>query len=148
MHQSAKNKDEVIVNTDDGGCDPIWFFSDDEHNALVLSLMLQKRGLDTQWVTSQCVDNHMHQMQYSLIIYDISLGLSCELTNRNECYYEKLVALPSSAFLVGLGDAKNIPRHFHNLRSRTNTFLRKPFDVNDAISLCRLVRFNTNDIPV
>ncbi len=148
LQERTPNDYDLSVNTGRFCWDPIWLFSDDEHNGLVLSVLLENRGLVTRWVTSQFVDAQMTKMQSSLIIYDIAHAYSVASIEGQHAYYEKVAALPSSAFLVGLGEAQDIPRQFQDLRSRTTTFLAKPFDVNEAIRVCRLVRFNANSIPV
>ena len=118
----------------------IWIISDEDQHALVVTFLLQKHGLAAQWVSSKNLQDNVSKMNKCLVIYDIVQ--SAAFTNQDHylSYYEKIVEVPKSALLVGLGDLFNIPKNCDDLCTRTATFIGNPFNIQDVINILRVFR--------
>lgn len=125
--------------------EPVYFFSDDEHNALVVTVLLERHGLPVRWITSETFSVYLPKLERGLIIYDVA---SAAEADRCRSYFEQVSRLPCSTVLVGLGEAQGVPMVFADLCSRTVTFLAKPFNVSDAIRVLELLTDNANDTPI
>ena len=117
----------------------ILFFSNDEHNAMVVMVLLERRGVRVQWATSETISSFLRKFSCGIILYDIpDVDLSANL-NHSRSYFDQVNHLPHSAVLVGVGKSEDIPIVFPSVCSRTVAFLSKPFDVINAGNILQMI---------
>lgn len=113
----------------------ILFFSNDEHNAMVVMVLLERHGVRVQWATSETIGSCLPKFSCGIILYDIpDVDWSANLNHRRS-YFDQVNNLPHSAVLVGFGKSEDIPIVFASVCSRTVALLSKPFDVVNALNI-------------
>jgi hypothetical protein len=126
----------------------ILFFSDDEHNALVMTVLLERRGVRVQWATPETISRYLPEFACGLIIYDIPSKYSSVNYNYFKQYLAQVNNFPHSAVLVGLGELDDMPIVFSSLRLRTAARLSKPVDISCVANVLRMVGHTTINKPI
>ena len=116
----------------------VWVISDDVPNSLAVSALLKEKGFVADCVSSEKLKYRISEMCHCLVIYDVMHSASFVDESHYLRYYQKIVEVPRSAIIVGLGNFYYIPSICEELCIRTATFIGKPFNINEVIDVSRV----------